>query len=54
MTRIVEEKLKRIYAERPDDAAHHYKNSAAILYMGRIMDLYMGVIKKLIERLAER
>jgi len=41
-----------ILKDRNDDA-HHYKNSAAILYMGRIMDLYMDVIKKLIERLAE-
>lgn len=41
-----------ILKDRNDDA-HHYKNSAAILYMGRIMDQYMVVIKKLIGRLEE-
>lgn len=41
-----------ILKDRNDDA-HHYKNSAAILYMGRIMDQYMEVIKKLIDRLKE-
>lgn len=38
--------------DRNDDA-HHYKNSAAVLYMGRIIDRYMNVIKKLIDVLSE-
>lgn len=36
-----------------NDAAHHYKNSAAVLYMGRITDRYMDVIKKLIHTLSD-
>lgn len=41
-----------ILKDRNDDA-HHYKHSAAILYMGRIMDRYLDVIGKLIEDLSE-
>ncbi len=47
-----EELWIRILKDRNDDA-HHYKHSSAILYMGRIMDRYMDVIKKLIEALSE-
>lgn len=41
-----------ILKDRNDDT-HQYKHSSAVLYMGRIMDRYMDVIKRLIETLAE-
>ncbi|MCI8993768.1 MAG: hypothetical protein HFG80_13815 [Eubacterium sp.] len=37
--------------DRNDDT-HHYKNSAAVLYTGRIVGRYLEIIKKLIDELA--
>ncbi len=41
-----------ILKDRNDDT-HHYKNSAAVLYTGRITEKYLDVIKKLIDTLSE-
>lgn len=40
-----------ILKDRNDDT-HHYKNSAPVLYTGRITEKYLNVIKKLIDGLS--
>lgn len=47
-----EEQWIHILRDRNDDT-HHYKNSAAVLYTGRITEKYLNVIKRLIGNLSE-